>query len=169
MFEIRQFVPQARCLSCKICCRFSQDNSPWQPLVLKEETATFFEGGLPAESLLSSGRIKTLSSGRALVCLFFDLQNNRCKIYSRRPFECRLYPFLINQKKGHIYLAADANCPFITEQLNSVELKDYLEYLKGLLTRPDIFRMIKENRGMFMGYEGESIKNFFTLIKNETE
>ena len=163
MLEIRQFVPQSRCLNCKMCCRFTDSNSPWQPVVLKDEVNDVLQDSLYHDALLPSGRIKTAAYNQGFLCLFFDLKNNRCRIYGDRPFECRLYPFLINKQSNRIYLSVDSNCPFIAEKLTSDEFRDYLEYLKRFLTLPDNFRKIKENFDIFAEYKSDNTINFFPL------
>ena len=41
-------------------------------------------------------------------CIFFDVEQKRCKIYEDRPMGCRLYPIIFDDMKGII---ADTLCP----------------------------------------------------------
>ena len=165
MFKIRQFVPENRCLSCKICCRFSQKNSLWQPIILDQERESIFEDIAFQETVLPSGRIKTQPHNQGFLCLFFDLSSNRCKIYERRPFECRLYPFLINKQDNRLYLAVHLNCPFIAEKLDSIDFKDYLGYLNDFLSLSENAIEIRQNLNRFTNYTGEHIRNLLPLNK----
>ncbi|MFA4842742.1 MAG: YkgJ family cysteine cluster protein, partial [Candidatus Omnitrophota bacterium] len=101
---IKQIIPQEVCLKCQGCCRFSEKDSVWSPSLLDEE----------AESL---GQKKILliasAAGNVFFCSFFEPEKNACKIYSRRPFECQLYPFLLKRKDKKTFLAVDPKCPFI--------------------------------------------------------
>jgi Fe-S-cluster containining protein len=65
-------------------------------------------------------RIRAVSnpSGEGFICSFLNLNDNKCKIYARRPFECQLYPFLINLKGKRIILNLDLNCQYLKEKLN---------------------------------------------------
>jgi Fe-S-cluster containining protein len=165
MFKIPQFVPENRCLSCKICCRFSQKSSLWQPTILEQERESIFKDSTSQETVLPSGRIKTRPHNQGFLCLFFDLPSNRCKIYERRPFECRLYPFLINKQENHLYLAIHLNCPFITEQLDSIDFNDYLSYLNDFLRLPENAQKIRQNLNRFANYTDEHIRNLLPLDK----
>jgi Fe-S-cluster containining protein len=40
-------------------------------------------------------------------CVFFDVENRRCKVYGDRPLGCRLYPIIYDEEKG---IAVDEIC-----------------------------------------------------------
>jgi len=40
-------------------------------------------------------------------CIYFDTFTNRCLIYSKRPIECRLYPFLFDFSTNNIEIKLD--------------------------------------------------------------
>jgi Fe-S-cluster containining protein len=42
-------------------------------------------------------------------CVF--LKNHKCKIYDRRPIECKLYPWLLNWNGKKLTLQLHPNCP----------------------------------------------------------
>lgn len=158
-------MPQEACLKCKGCCRFSEMDSHWQPYLLDEEVSAISKDCFLKESLLPSKKIKTLSTGGQHICFFFDNENNRCKIYENRPFECRLYPFLINKIKETIYLSVDLKCPFIKGKLLEKEFRGYLNYLINFLSLPAVSFTIKQNPHIFADYSAEdSLENLATLI-----
>lgn len=144
MFKVKQFVLSGFCLKCEGCCRFSQRNTIWSPHLLKEEK----EKSGKKVSLLPNPKDTNF------ICAFFDIQNNRCRSYALRPFECRLYPFLINRKNHKVFLAVDLKCPYVEKKLKSKEFKEYIYYLTNLFHRRGIIKILKNNPGVIQIYPG---------------
>ena len=110
MPKLKQFIPKKYCLTCLGCCRYLKKKSPW-PVQ-----------GIP----LIHNPNKHQSN---FICSFLNIHSNKCKIYKSRPFECYLYPFLINRKGKKAFLAVDIHCPIVKEKFGSKEFNDYAEYL----------------------------------------
>ncbi|MDD5680314.1 MAG: YkgJ family cysteine cluster protein [Candidatus Omnitrophica bacterium] len=147
MPDIKQIIPEAFCLKCDGCCRFAEENSPWFPHLLKEEERTISESKLcPVPDKKDNN----------FLCSFLRIEDNKCNIYETRPFECRLYPFLLNRdtKSGKIFLAVDTNCPFAGENLKKEEFKEYAEYLVTLFRNPDFTKCLKNNPQIIQSYPG---------------
>ena len=81
------------------------------------------------------------------------MKDSRCKIYELRPFECQLYPFLINKREEKVFLAIDLGCPFVKENLESQELKDYTQYIFKLLNQPSNLEKIRKNPQIIQVYK----------------
>jgi Fe-S-cluster containining protein len=141
---IKQFVPQRICLKCRGCCRFSQKDSVWLPKLLKEER----------QKLEKQVTLITNAQENNFACACLDMPNNKCKIYSSRPFECQLYPFLIGRRDKKVFLVADLNCPFIKENLNNQKFKAYIQYLNTLLNSPNYLNLLKDNPQIIQNYAG---------------
>ena len=153
---IKQFVPQEFCLKCRGCCRFKEANSVWSPCLLDEEIQELLDKpGIPAASISIDRRIQPVANpdGVDFLCPFLETLDNKCKIYSTRPFECQLYPFLINLRKDKVLLTVDLNCPYVYEQINSPEAKDYIVYLTGYLNSAPLVSMLKDNPQIIQAYE----------------
>lgn len=153
---IKQFVPQEFCLKCRGCCRFKEANSVWSPCLLDEEIQVLLDKkGIPAASISIERRIQPVVNphGADFICPFLETQNNHCQIYGFRPFECQLYPFLINLRKGKVLLTVDLNCPYVYEQINSPEAKDYIVYLTEHLNSGPRRKMLKDNPQIIQAYE----------------
>jgi uncharacterized protein len=153
---IKQFVPQEFCLKCQGCCRFKAVNSVWSPCLLDEETQGLLDKpGIPAVSISIDRRIQPIANpdGIGFICPFLGVTDNKCQIYNLRPFECQLYPFLINLRKGKVLLTVDLNCPYVYEKINSQEAKDYIVYLAGYLNSPQQLKMLKDNPQIIQAYE----------------
>jgi Fe-S-cluster containining protein len=87
------------------------------------------------------------------VCPFLEAKENKCKIYSLRPFECQLYPFLINLRHKRVLLTVDLNCPYLKEKINTPGFKEYVEYLTSYLNSPQQLRRLKDNPQVLQAYE----------------
>ena len=111
--------------------------------------------GIPVASISIDRRIQPIANpgGTDFICPFLETASNQCQIYSYRPFECQLYPFLINLRKGKVLLTVDLNCPYVYEQINSQEAKDYIVYLSDFLNSPEQLEMIKDNPQIIQAYE----------------
>ncbi|MCM8789552.1 MAG: YkgJ family cysteine cluster protein [Candidatus Omnitrophica bacterium] len=154
-YYIEQLIPSEYCLSCKRCCRFAEQNSAWSPCLLDEEAQNFIDTDIPAVSLSAQRRLMLNPNpeGEGFICPFLNIQGNKCKIYDIRPFECRLYPFLISARKKKVLLTVDLNCPYIKENLNNQKLKDYTSYLTTFLNSPALVKLLKENPQIIQAYE----------------
>ena len=91
--------------------------------------------------------------GEGYICAFFDIGTNKCRVYDLRPFECRLYPFLITLRGKKVLLTVDLNCPYIREKLKTKEFKEYTDYLTSFLNSPARIRMLKDNPHILCAYE----------------
>jgi Fe-S-cluster containining protein len=153
---IKQFVPQEFCLKCRGCCRFKEANSVWSPCLLDEEMQVLLEKkGIPIASLSVDRRIQPIANpaGADFICPFLETRDNQCRIYAFRPFECQLYPFLINIRKGKVLLTVDLNCPYVYEKINSQEAKDYIVYLAQYLNSAPLRSLLKDNPQIIQAYE----------------
>ena len=147
---LKQFVPEDFCLTCRGCCRFKEPDSIWSPALLHEEIKSI----LPFV-ISSSKKIRLSPSAEKLnnfICPFLNLEGNLCNIYANRPFECQLYPFLINRKEGKVFLALDLNCPFIKENLDSSLLKEYSQDLAGMFNSRESKNLFKDNPQVIQEY-----------------
>ena len=153
---IKQFVPQEFCLKCRGCCRFKEANSVWSPCLLNEEIQELLDKpGIPAASISIDRRIQPIANpdGVDFICPFLGALDNKCRIYSTRPFECQLYPFLINLRNGKVLLTVDLNCPYVYKQINSRQAKEYIVYLTDYLNSGPLRSMLKDNPQIIQAYE----------------
>jgi Fe-S-cluster containining protein len=140
---ISQFVPQEICLSCRGCCRFSEKDSIWQPHLLAEEK----------EGLEKKVKLLPSPAGSGFICACLEEDSSKCNIYGLRPFECQLYPLVLNRKDNRIFLAVDLNCPFAQGKLHSPQFKEYLKYLSGLFASPQYLKVLKSNPQAIQAYD----------------
>ncbi|MBP7835931.1 MAG: YkgJ family cysteine cluster protein [Candidatus Omnitrophica bacterium] len=152
---IKQFVPESVCLKCQGCCRFKEMDSAWVPCLLEEEAQDLIDQDIPPAYINMQRKIRPVAdpSGEGFICAFLESQANKCRIYNRRPFECQLYPFLINLRHGKVILTVDLNCPYISEKINSREFKEYAEYLAAYLNSPEQLEILRDNPQIIQAYE----------------
>ncbi len=153
---IKQFVPKEACLKCLGCCRFRDELSVWSPCLLEEEAVDFADNkDIPAASVSLSKRLALIPNpnGEGFICPFLNSGNNKCKIYNQRPFECQLYPFLLNLRGGKVILTVDLNCPYVKEKMSTPEFKEYVEYLTAFLNSPTQLEILKDNPHILQAYE----------------
>jgi len=154
--NIKQFVPGEFCIKCKSCCRFKDEISVWSPCLLEEEIQELLDKkGIPSASITIDRRLhpKANPKGSDFICPFLAVEDNKCVIYEIRPFECQLYPFLINLRRGKVLLTVDLNCPYVYEKIDTAEAKEYIAYLTKYLNSPKILKMLKENPQIIQAYE----------------
>ena len=151
--SLKQFVPSLVCLSCEGCCRFQSGKSPWRPKVGRGEEADFKSGLGTAEDILDHGAyVKAELYGALWRCCFLDGEANTCGIYSGRPFECRLYPFLLVKSGEQFLVALHLSCPFAQKYYGKAETENYAAYLKEFFSRTPGKEFLINNRELFSDY-----------------
>ena len=151
---IKQLIPEGFCLQCQGCCRFEHPGSAWSPNLLDKDREALLTHDVPALSILNNKKIRLVSSRTQgnFICSFLGDKDNRCKVYAFRPFECQLYPFLINRSSKDIFLAVDLKCPFVQEQQKSAAFQRHIEYLTGFFSRSEICGVLNKNPQIIQEY-----------------
>ena len=90
------------CENCPAHCCGRQKIPP--PYLLPQEVKEF---GDNVEFIQGQGRLKKQSNG---TCVYLD-ENQRCTIYSKRPLECKLYPWIYHRENGVLTLKLHEGCP----------------------------------------------------------
>ncbi|MFH1622642.1 MAG: YkgJ family cysteine cluster protein [Candidatus Omnitrophota bacterium] len=174
--KLKQLIPEEYCLKCDVCCRFVEPHSIWSPLFTNSEINYLVEKDILPPLVFTTHpdtqknnpraqRINLIQDRDIFICPCFNSPDNRCKIYIDRPFECRLYPFLLTKKEGQIYLAIDKKCPY----LNSVEedkIKSYTGYLKRELKKPEAISFVKQIKDLFLDYPPKDLEFLFSINAN---
>jgi Fe-S-cluster containining protein len=150
---MKQILPEKICLSCHGCCRFADAETIWLPCLLEKEVKSLSKK-LATGIISCDKKILPVASKEKDVffCPFLNQEDNKCKVYADRPFECRLYPFLINRAAGKIYLAVDTNCPFAQENFSAKSFKDHAAYLARLLNTAKFRKLLKDNPQLIQSY-----------------
>ncbi len=167
MIVISNLIPEKICLSCDICCRYTEDSNQWTPFILKEELPGFKSSLALPPFVESSGlNIDPVKDKNNYICPFFVSAKNRCRIYPERPLDCRLYPFVISYDSTYsqIILSCDRQCPFAADKKNAKKIEKYARSLKNVIDAEEMAETIYLNRGLIMPYN-DSFLRIFKLDK----
>lgn len=154
MLRLKQFVSSPICLECDGCCRFARQDTVWSPVLLDQEINELIAKGSITKDSFSTKKIQLKPQGmtESFICTFFDPRENKCLIFSHRPFDCQLYPFLLTRQSEKIFLAVDLHCPFVKNKIKTKEFKKYLVYLAKLLNSRTYSTLIRNNPHLVQEY-----------------
>lgn len=140
---IHQFTKEEVCIKCQGCCRFSDLETPWAPRLLDTEIET-----------LAKLTPVHVAGKKGVFCPLLDIAANKCKVYPNHPFDCQLYPFVLNRQGDKIYLAVDFNCHYAKDNSKTKEFKDYVSYLIKTLSEKQFRTVLARNPQMIQPYSG---------------
>ncbi len=164
--DLPQFVPQEVCLSCDGCCKFKEPDSSWRPKVAQEEVNTPDSVvNILLQELDENSSIKTVVCREQFRCAFFHVEDHICHIYDYRPFECRLYPFLLTKREEKPAISVHLSCPYIQEKWQSGDFKPFVEELNKYFQNQEVLAFIRRNPSLISDYSRytEEIEYLFTL------
>lgn len=163
-----------QCLTCKICCRFPEKNSPLIPFFMGRERGDYY-----------GCRVDTIRYGDGYICLHFLPEKNRCSIYEKRSLDCRLYPFMVTYDETYkkVILVLDNHCPYakaftpieITKpdigfindpQPNTTFITELPELTELIFGKTGRFRKLRIEDGQIIPYLWKDIIN--VLYEEET-
>jgi uncharacterized protein len=84
-----------RCSNCGICCTETEMLLSQKDIKLIESRG-FSKNYYVKYDLQGYAQLKN----RDGYCVFYDLKNRKCIIYSDRPAGCRVYPVILDEDKG---------------------------------------------------------------------
>ncbi|MFH0754389.1 MAG: phosphatidylglycerol lysyltransferase domain-containing protein [Candidatus Omnitrophota bacterium] len=112
--QIPSFLTSEQCLACRGCCLFHDAHGDWSPRLMPEDVAALLPHAGDAAWQEGSDQIRLKGcAGGAHACSFLNVQDHHCSVYAHRPFECRLYPFLLSREAHGFKVYAHLSCPAI--------------------------------------------------------
>ena len=142
---LKQFIPSEFCLRCFGCCRFNQNPSIWAP-----------------------AGFKLVKDNDGYACEKLDVKNNTCRIYEKRPLDCRLYPFLLVKNDSRLQLGLHKSCCFVEEKQPALaDIQTYAQYLKNRLNFAYFISALRKNPKIAADYQENvelitNLKDIFT-------
>ena len=113
------------------------------------------------------GYIKTVKAQGQNRCAFLNLGTNKCGAYTGRPFECRLYPFLLTrcEKNGRVAVSVHLSCPYVQQSRYSAGFEKHVGVLKAYLSGEERARFLQNNPALAGDYSEyrDEIEELFTL------
>ncbi|MDD5356450.1 MAG: YkgJ family cysteine cluster protein [Candidatus Omnitrophica bacterium] len=176
--QLKQLVPESFCLSCDVCCRFSEGYTVWSPLFTEAEIKHLVNKDILPPSIFTSPRpeadgnkvkhehrtrrINLVAYKDYFICPCFRPEDKKCRIYEDRPFECRLYPFLLVNRGGKFYMAQDTKCPYL-RSAQQEEIDSYVNYLQEALQADEARMFLKNSPQLFADYPAADLKLLFPI------
>ena len=153
-----QLIPSAFCLECRGCCVFDPqpEGEPcdgadqWLARLMVEE-----EIGLEKSErgISFGGKVKTVPSADGRVkCRFLSDKEHHCRVYSRRPLECAMYPFLLSLENGTLKLYVHLACPFVIERRLTPEFNRGIAQVRAWMAAPENAGTLRAVRAMQPDY-----------------
>ena len=157
-----QLIDSADCDKCgDKCCRFAYHLVRFAPFFSEEEFLTAVTKGHSKRlfiKLKEGGYRARLSKKEKgfFICPF--LANDMCSIQKIKPYDCKIWPFILMRGKGKakdkIYLMVDkANECHGMKKVPKEKLKKYIKYLKNYLESGKIITHLKKNKSMISNYD----------------
>lgn len=162
MIVLNQIIPSNYCLSCKGCCRFKESVSPWRPKVYLHEKELLGNTSVSSDVLDEKRCIKTKTIDGEHFCSLLNEKTNKCTAYAVRPLECGLYPFIFVKKEGEMFLAVHLACPFVQENKDTQEFKEYGRALESFFAQKHVKDFLKKSIEDI--YSGHILKNEIEII-----
>ena len=160
--EMPIFVPQEVCLACDGCCRFRESGVCWRPRLSAEDAAGLNsrDNALLEQNSDAGMSVKTvfIPNSGIVRCAFFCIDDNKCRVYPNRPFECRLYPFLLCRRNDGIVIGVHLGCPYVQDNMGTDSFNAYVSSLRQYLNSREVEGFIRDNMFLVRDYssvEGE--------------
>ncbi len=146
--DIPLAVTSQECLACRGCCRFHAPDDAWSPRLTAEDAALLLKAQPDGGWQGGGGRLalKACQSGHA--CPFLEEGSGKCGVYDDRPFECRLYPFLLSREDTGFRVYAHTSCPAIQRDGAS----SHAQGIRELFRQDAAQRFAQENAANFADY-----------------
>lgn len=159
--RLKQIIPSEVCLACKVCCRYPERISAYVPYFFPEEAKenVIINKGCGAVGEALDPKPLPLPYKSCYICQFFDVEKNSCHIYSARPFDCQLYPFMVTYDKEctSVFLVLDSNCPYVRNKVDSEEVRWYIEYLVDMLEDEKMVESINNNKNFINDFQENAL------------
>jgi len=114
------------CLDCGICCRFPTVGVSQHEI---GRIAKYLDMGAGAFrrkyiTAVEGKQVLKHQEGGSEDCIFLG-ENNKCKIYSERPYPCWTFPFDVQLKKGEVQIRYIETCVMATNFFSG-----FMEFIK---------------------------------------
>jgi uncharacterized protein len=150
--EFPGIVTSAQCLECKGCCAFAHSGGDWSPRLTPEDIS-LLAGAAPERTWLNGDeRVALVPSSRGQACYFLDEGSHHCRVYAKRPYECRLYPFLLSHEDGLVRLYAHLSCPALGELFKKDDWRRRVSAVRAFFQQDKTLAWVRENARHFVDY-----------------
>lgn len=99
-----------------------------------------------------AGYMKTSPAHGHHQCVHFNQADSSCRIYTKRPFECALYPFVVSRSVSSVDVFMHLACPYIQDHELSPALAEYQQYLISFFNEETTQVFLKANQDLLHDY-----------------
>jgi Fe-S-cluster containining protein len=150
--QIPQILTSEQCLKCRGCCLFHQAEGDWSPRLTPEDFAGLMKAAPDGAWRNGVDRIVLKSCKGAHACSFIDEKSHHCFVYGARPFECRIYPFLLSSEKSGFKVYAHLSCPGIDQLRAAGTWERAVAQIKAFFSQVDVQSFVHRHAVNFPDY-----------------
>ena len=163
--QIPQIVTSQDCQACRVCCFFNDPGGDWPPRLTPEDAAALLKCAPQGAWRDGCDRIALKDVGGVHYCSLLDEKGYSCQVYASRPFECRLYPFVISREKNGFKVYAHLSCPVVGQAQADPRWEARAAAIRDFFTQADVKKFVHENAASFPDYShfGAEVEEVFAF------
>lgn len=163
-----QIINSKDCKNCNDeCCRFAPHLKRFAPVFVGEEFKDVINRGYSKNLFKKISRneyqLKLNKKEKGFFVCDFLTKDERCSINKIKPYDCKIWPFILMNGKGknknRVYLMVDAvnECHAI-KKASKEKMKRYITYLKKYLESDKVATFLKKYPKMIRDYDCDLTK-----------
>ncbi len=172
---MKQIIHHDQCKRCGECCRFRESRQDFAPIFTVEELDAIrqvrddmpeFNPFKETDNIFQI-RLKEAQKPTPLypyVCPFLDEDAYSCTIYDVRPFDCRVWPFIVLrvQETGQVLLAhfTGSSCLAMAE-VQPQDFSAYEAYMEEMVSSEDFLAFLRKYPQIIWDHESQG--NYVTV------
>lgn len=113
---LRKILKPEQCAKCRVCCGFVEDDRWEIPLLAGEDERSAAERLAPVEYVPGTKSCVYCMKFRDKEVVYCPaLGENGCRLGNERPFDCRIWPFRVNDLNGTRVITLSPVCPEVSK------------------------------------------------------
>ncbi len=113
---LKKILQPQECGRCRICCGFDE-NDKWEIPLVFEELRSFLSENYPDTKLVKRGNEyvfdMNFNGDEVIFCPM--LSERGCKLGDNKPFDCRIWPFRVNDLDGKLVITVSPVCDTVSK------------------------------------------------------
>lgn len=124
---LKKLLDPAVCAECRICCGFDE-NDRWEIPLIFPELREYIEGNRPWKLAPRNNEyVFDMSFNGSEIEYCPALTETGCALGDNKPFDCRIWPFRVNNLNGTLVITVSPVCPAVS----ALPLKTLSEFVRG--------------------------------------
>ncbi len=125
---LKKILDQKSCADCRICCGFDESDK-WEIPLVFDDLRAYLSERYPDVTLTPRGNEHVFemqfNGNEVIYCPM--LSETGCILGDNKPFDCRIWPFRVNDLGGRRVITLSPVCPTVSE----LPLKALTEFVQG--------------------------------------